>query len=326
MPILAIFLCTFNRSHYLAKAIDSILAQSFKDYQLFILDNASTDDTQKVINKYADNRIEYLRNATNIGALANGNKAFELCRFIDTEFISFFHDDDIMMPTMLEAQLEIFRSIKEVILVTINNSHIDSNDSIIRNRALQISRDAMFDRYEYIKCFFKNRMSLPTPGAMIRRSVILENDFQLRPEIGPAADNYLWFEMNLLDKKLYLIHQPLLKYRIHPYQDSKINYYEMEFGFIRGTLEFLRKNDLQCLLPIVKKYATKEIMRSLARNRCLKDLDKEGYLNIYNRFLSNNLIEEKRSMLDKMHSYLAFNSPELLRPIYKVKKAGIRVI
>ena len=160
MPILTIFLGTYNRAHYLAKSIESILAQTFKEYQLIILDNASTDDTQKVIIKYADNRMVCLRNETNIGALANGNRALELCKCINTEFISFFHDDDIMMPTMLESQIRIFRFNKDVILATTNNIHIDENDNFIRKNGIQIRRDIIFNRYKYIECFFKYNISL----------------------------------------------------------------------------------------------------------------------------------------------------------------------
>jgi glycosyltransferase involved in cell wall biosynthesis len=320
MPTLTIFLCTHNRAQYLAKAIDSILTQSFKDFQLIILDNASQDGTQVLVNRYADDRIVYYRNETNIGALANANKALELGKSLDTEFIGLFHDDDIMLPTMLESEIEVFRTHEDVILVATNSEYIDEDDKCIRKKGVQIGHDVTFRRNEYIESFFRYKISLPTPGVMIRRSIILENNYCLRPDIGPAADNYLWFEMNLLDKKLYLINQPLLKYRIHPYQDSKINYFEMEFGLIRGTFEFLGRNNLQYLSPIVRRSATKEIVKSLARRRCLNRLSKEAYLEIYNRFLSNNLIEKKGSILDKIHSFIAFNIPELLRPLYKLKK------
>ena len=83
---------TYNRAHYLPEAIESVLAQTFQDFELLILDNASTDNTPELVKSFKDERIRYVRNQTNIGMFGNCNKALELAR---GEYVIIFHDDDI---------------------------------------------------------------------------------------------------------------------------------------------------------------------------------------------------------------------------------------
>src|SRR5690606_6873079 len=72
----------YNGANYLRCALDSILAQTFQDWELIICDNASTDETQTICEEYAarDPRIKYHRSSRNIGPSANYNRTFELSR------------------------------------------------------------------------------------------------------------------------------------------------------------------------------------------------------------------------------------------------------
>src|ERR1700704_834024 len=79
-PRVSIALPVFNGQNYLGAAVDSILAQTYRDFQLLISDNASPDGTQKICRHYVqrDQRIRYVRNPQNLGACANYNNAFRL--------------------------------------------------------------------------------------------------------------------------------------------------------------------------------------------------------------------------------------------------------
>lgn len=100
-PTLGIGLPVYNGERYLRQALDSSLEQSFTDFELVILDNASTDGTAAIALEYAarDGRIRYHRNAENIGAARNFNLAFELT---SGRYFKWAADDDLMRPRFLE--------------------------------------------------------------------------------------------------------------------------------------------------------------------------------------------------------------------------------
>jgi glycosyltransferase involved in cell wall biosynthesis len=98
---LGIGLPVHNGERYLREALDSLLQQSFTDYELVIVDNASTDGTPAIALEYAerDSRIRYHRNAENVGAARNFNLAFELT---SGRYFKWAADDDLMRPSFLE--------------------------------------------------------------------------------------------------------------------------------------------------------------------------------------------------------------------------------
>lgn len=89
---------TFNRAHFLADAISSVLAQTYADFELVVSDNASTDNTSEVLAKFKDSRIRIHRNATNIGLLGNFNRCLELAR---GDYFVLLGSDDYWEPTLL---------------------------------------------------------------------------------------------------------------------------------------------------------------------------------------------------------------------------------
>jgi glycosyltransferase involved in cell wall biosynthesis len=98
----------YNGENYLALALESILAQTFQDFELIICDNASTDRTEEIARQYAqrDQRIRYHRNETNIGGARNHNLVIELAR---GRYVKLAAHDDLIAPTFLEecvAQME----------------------------------------------------------------------------------------------------------------------------------------------------------------------------------------------------------------------------
>jgi glycosyltransferase involved in cell wall biosynthesis len=99
-PVVSIGLPVFNGEKSIELALQSILAQDFKDFEVIISDNASTDDTARICRAYAerDSRIRYIRNETNIGASPNHNRVFELSR---GKYFAWSADDLEQLPGML---------------------------------------------------------------------------------------------------------------------------------------------------------------------------------------------------------------------------------
>lgn len=93
VPFFSVCIPTYNRAHLLSAAIDSVLAQDFEDYELVIVDNASTDHTQEMLKQYDDPRVRIFRNADTVSMYANHNKCIEFAR---AEWIVFLHSDDCL--------------------------------------------------------------------------------------------------------------------------------------------------------------------------------------------------------------------------------------
>jgi glycosyltransferase involved in cell wall biosynthesis len=128
----SIGLPVYNGDNYLAEMIDSILAQSFTDFELIICDNASTDGTQAICEQYSkrDGRIHYFRNETNLGAAGNYNLAFEQAR---GEFFKWAAHDDLLAPDYLKCCVEAFeRAPRDVILCYPRTLLIDSLGNPLR--------------------------------------------------------------------------------------------------------------------------------------------------------------------------------------------------
>jgi glycosyltransferase involved in cell wall biosynthesis len=104
--MLTIGIPTYNRSAFLRAALASALQQTSKEVKIVVLDNASTDDTEKMVREYGP-RVRYERNTSNIGLNANFNRLVEYC---DTEYFSWLQDDDCLHPAFAERALGALRS------------------------------------------------------------------------------------------------------------------------------------------------------------------------------------------------------------------------
>lgn len=102
-PRVSVMMGVYNSSRYLRKAIDSVLAQTFRDFELVIINDGSTDESEEIVRSYDDPRIRYVLNETNIGIIPTRNKALALCR---GEYLAILDSDDISMPERLARQVE----------------------------------------------------------------------------------------------------------------------------------------------------------------------------------------------------------------------------
>jgi glycosyltransferase involved in cell wall biosynthesis len=124
-PRVSIGLPVYNGENYLADTLDSILTQTFHDFELIISDNASSDATEAICRKYAerDPRIRYVRNAENLGAAKNYNRAFQLAR---GAYFKWNGHDDPLAPTFLERCVEVLDRDPEIVLAFARIRAIDA--------------------------------------------------------------------------------------------------------------------------------------------------------------------------------------------------------
>lgn len=107
-PLVSVGCPVYNAEGSIGRALDSVLGQEFKDLELIISDNASTDATGEICARYAkkDNRIRYYRNETNIGVSPNHNRVFELAA---GKYFCWIGDDVVFLPGMLDRCVEVIK-------------------------------------------------------------------------------------------------------------------------------------------------------------------------------------------------------------------------
>jgi len=101
MPKISVVIPTYNCAKYLAEAIDSALAQTYQDFNIIVVDNASEDTTQEVLSRYTDNQVKVFRFNENRGAAAARNKGMEMS---DGKYIAFLDSDDVIAAGSLERR------------------------------------------------------------------------------------------------------------------------------------------------------------------------------------------------------------------------------
>jgi len=103
MPTISVILPTYNRAQFLKDAIDSVLAQTYRDFELIVVDDGSSDSTREVFNGFCDERVVYLAHRNNKGAAAARNTGIQHAK---GKYIAFIDDDDVWMPNKLEKLVE----------------------------------------------------------------------------------------------------------------------------------------------------------------------------------------------------------------------------
>jgi len=109
MKLLAVLLPTYNSAHYLRCSIDSLLQQSFEDFDLYVYDDCSTDDTGNLVDSYQDSRVNYRRNIENLGIAKTLNKGFEETHG-SYKYIARMDADDWCYPERFKKQLAFLES------------------------------------------------------------------------------------------------------------------------------------------------------------------------------------------------------------------------
>lgn len=204
MPELSVIMSCYNSERYLKECVESILSQTYKDFVFYILDDASSDDTYKILKNYErkDKRIKLLRNESNKGLTKNLNT---LIAATDTDYIARMDADDISNSDRFEKELKIIKSGYDVVFSNIE--YIDENsDYICDGKKPSLSKILkLLDKHNYI----------PHPSVMFRKSsVVKQGCYNINYIKGQDKD--LWIRMRDNNCSFYFFDEMLIKYRINP--------------------------------------------------------------------------------------------------------------
>jgi len=208
MPLISVVMSVFNDDHYVRHAIESVLSQTFTDFEFIIVDDGCTDNTRAIIEAYSDKRIRLVINENNIGLAPSLNKAIRLS---NAKYVARQDADDISLSERLSREVEYLETHSDVALVgssAVRISH--SGEWIGYWNAIAEDIDL---KWTLLFCNPFIHSSI-----MMRRSVADQvGCYTERPEVAKAfvEDYDLWSRINRISRSANL-RQPLLKYRLNP--------------------------------------------------------------------------------------------------------------
>lgn len=196
----------YNGEKYLKEAIDSILNQTYTDFEFIIINDGSQDKTKDIIFSYSDRRIVYLENEVNKGIVVTLNRGIDASK---GKYIARFDADDIADSTRLEKQVLYMESHEDVCVLG-TGMKIFGKNVMTQTRAFAINSNKLKSELLFSSC-------IAHPTVIIRKKTLDENKFKYDVNFAGAEDYHLWWRMANVGK-IAMIDEPLHYYRIHENQ------------------------------------------------------------------------------------------------------------
>lgn len=212
-PLVTVVMPAYNAAKYISETIESVLRQSFSDYELLVVNDFSKDNTAEIVGNYIkyDSRIKIINLSSNMGAPAGPrNIGIHQAR---GKWIAFLDADDIWHPNKLQRQIEILKITKARFCSTKMIDFVESTD-------VKLS-DALSLDYEWVS-FLQQliRYRTPTSSVIVEKSLITENLFNEDIRFKAREDLDCWLRCHEVIGKSVKITSPMLGYRIIPGQIS----------------------------------------------------------------------------------------------------------
>jgi O-antigen biosynthesis protein len=263
-PKVSVILTSYNHEKFLRESIDSVLNQTFKDYELIICDDASTDHSWNIICSYDDPRIISYRNKINI-VRGNLNKMIE--QVARGEYIAIHHSDDVWEPTKLEMQVHFLDThpdtgavFTNAHLIGENGDSFDDPSHFLYNIFDQPNRD----RFEWLNSFFYKGNVLCHPSVLIRK-ICYDECGTYRNGFIQDDDFDLWVRV-CLKYEIHVIPEKLVRFRILSNEmnvsgnrpETRIRSRYEYFQLLDNFLKIPTYQELVKIFPVAQKYYHQE--------------------------------------------------------------------
>ncbi len=260
-PMISVVMSTYNRADtFLVPAIDSILNQTYEDFEFIIINDGSTDNTSDILAEYAayDKRIKVITNNPNEGLIASLNKGLKAAK---GKYIARMDDDDVSLPYRFERQVAYLEAHPEI---TVAGSWVSPPDSL---KPYSFQRESDPDRVKIQ--LYLGIAPVSHPALMIRNDFLREHDIRYRSDFVSAEDRPFYGEILNAGGEMVNIPEVLLQYRLHGtnntqyYRNQQKNVRRFHAAFINHFFPF-NENDTfrKCdLLPrMIEANKTKKIV------------------------------------------------------------------
>ncbi len=215
----------FNCEKYVEEAVESILSQTYRDFELIIIDDASSDNTLSILKKYNDPRIRLIEKPSNNGYTRSLNLGLNIAR---GKYLARMDGDDVSMPERLLKQVSFLEANPDVILCGTSYKIIGGEDKMIKPP----------ETHAEIKLALLRGNCIAHPTVMLRKEVLDQNSLFYDPSKEPSEDYDLWVRMILLGK-FHNLQEVLVNYRLHNASVSRKRVKEQEKNTVDTQIKLL---------------------------------------------------------------------------------------
>lgn len=235
VPLVSIITPTFQRLGMLRQALDSAVAQDFRDFELIVSDNDVSPEVRRLVESYGDDRLRYRHNGVNVGALANAVTAFREAR---GRYVAMLHDDDAWEPSFL-AELVAPLEADPSLVLAFSDHFVMTPDGEIDAEASEVS-SALWRRTDlrpgvhrpFVQQALIDRSVPIAMGSLMRRTAVDWDDFP--PEIGTIYDIWLAYHACRGGAGAYYVPKRLTRYRQHAGTITSQTRYDRQFAYCYG--------------------------------------------------------------------------------------------
>jgi glycosyltransferase involved in cell wall biosynthesis len=261
-PKISVIMPVYNCQLFVKEAVESILVQTFTDFEFLIIDDCSTDQTREIIDSYSDRRIQFIKKPKNTGYTDSLNFALKMAK---GKYIARMDGDDVSLPNRFEKQVEFLENNTDIVVC---------GSWFLDIKTKNIFKYPEFSNDICISLIRKN--VIVHPVVMIRRNVLTDNNLFYDKDFEPAEDYHLW--CRLLDfGKLHNLQEPLIEYRFHDNQISRTqsqkqinNSTNIQLFLLEKFKIELNENEVLARLLLVKNQIPKTFNDVLAYFSLLK--------------------------------------------------------
>ncbi|MBV1917120.1 MAG: glycosyltransferase family 2 protein [Sphingomonadaceae bacterium] len=300
-PAVSVVMPVYNRERFVVRAINSILSQHFRDFELIVVDDGSTDRTRDAINAFEDSRIRAVSLPANRGNAEARNAGIELSR---GEFIATMDSDDVSLPDRLGKQLECLRAHPQIDVLGTNlfkcmpggmvRQKHSPEDGVIKARLLDLNGTAMIH-----------------PTTMMRKAFLDAHGLRY-PDVRTDVDHAIWIEAMATGARFSVLQDYLVEY--HRHGGNLVTGTGPEFAGHESRKTPMRARVLSLFFPVLAAKETTAIARlmELARRHTRED--------------ALAAIAAIQKALKDSTSHLGESKSEVSRTLIKYMNAAVRAL
>lgn len=194
-PLVSIGIPTYRGAEFIGATIESVLAQSFPDFELWVIDDNSPDDTAEVVARYADPRIRYLRNERNLGPQGNWNRCLEVAR---GKYFKLLPHDDLLAPDCLRQQVAVLEQdgSERIALVFGARDVVDPSGRRLMRRGFPSRGAATMDGFDVARrCVRAGTNLIGEPGSGLFRLKLARHIGKYDASLPYVVDLDYWFRL-----------------------------------------------------------------------------------------------------------------------------------
>lgn len=221
MPRVTIAIPTRNRAPFLAESTASVCAQTFDDWELLVVDNASEDGTAEVVSGLRDPRVRYVRNTVRLEMLENWNRCIDLAR---GDLLAILGDDDVLTERFLEVSVGVHEQRPDVGFTYAHCSKVDREGTVTQRWGCQFAPAGWMSGSEYILWSARYGCCLTNSSTVLVRTGAARAAGGFVAQVAANTFDFnLWLRLALTHPVFFIEHD-LVRYRVHDEQVSALHW------------------------------------------------------------------------------------------------------